>query len=97
MVSIVKALASGLSIGSGGSVCRVGPHHSDRLFFRLNRRSDAPPAWQRITLIAAGDGGGIGATFNTPVGGVLFAVEIILHEVSVKTLVPVVSATATAI
>ena len=54
------------------------------------------PAWQCITLIAAGAGGGIAATFNTPVGGVLFAIEIILHEVSARTLVPVVTATATA-
>jgi CIC family chloride channel protein len=54
------------------------------------------PAWQRIALIAGGAGGGIAATFNTPVGGVLFALEIMMHEVSVRTLVPVAIATATA-
>jgi CIC family chloride channel protein len=54
------------------------------------------PTWQVVTFIAAGAGGGIAATFNTPVGGVLFAVEIVMHEVSVRTLVPVVTATATA-
>jgi CIC family chloride channel protein len=47
-------------------------------------------------LIAAGAGGGIAATFNTPVGGVLFAVEIVMIEVSARTLVPVALATATA-
>ena len=52
--------------------------------------------WQRVTLIAAGAGGGIAATFNTPVGGVLFAVEIMMAEVSVRTLVPVAISTATA-
>ena len=48
------------------------------------------------TLVAAGGGAGIAATFNTPIGGVLFAVEILMLEVSVRTLVPVALATATA-
>ena len=52
--------------------------------------------WQRITLIAAGTGGGIAATFNTPIGGMLFALEITMSEVSARTLVPVAIATATA-
>ena len=52
--------------------------------------------WQRATLVAAGGGAGIAATFNTPLGGVLFAVEVLMHEVSVRTLVPVALATATA-
>ncbi len=97
VVSIIKALASALSIGSGGSVGREGPIIQIGSSFgstmgQLLRLS----TWQRITLIAAGAGGGIAATFNTPVGGVLFAVEIIMHEVSARTLVPVVTATATA-
>ncbi len=97
VVSIVKALASGLSFGSGGSVGREGPIiQIGSSFGSTVAQLLRLPAWQRITLIAAGAGGGIGATFNTPVGGVLFAVEIILHGVSVKTLVRVVTATATA-
>ena len=54
------------------------------------------PVWQRITLIGAGAGGGIAATFNTPIGGILFAMELVLHEVSVRTIVPVAISTATA-
>ena len=97
VVSVVKAFASALSIGSGGSIGREGPIIQIGSSFgstvsQVLRLS----AWQRITMIAAGAGGGIAATFNTPVGGVLFAVEIILHEVSVRTLVPVFTATATA-
>jgi CIC family chloride channel protein len=46
--------------------------------------------------VAAGGGAGIAATFNTPIGGVLFAVEVLMHEVSVRTLVPVAISTATA-
>jgi CIC family chloride channel protein len=52
--------------------------------------------WQRVTLIAAGAGAGLAATFNTPIGGVFFAMEIILHEVSARTLVPVAISTAIA-
>ena len=97
VVSVVKALASALSIGSGGSIGREGPIIQIGSSFgstigQLLRLSTC----QRITLIAAGAGGGIAATFNTPVGGVLFAVEMLMHEVSARTLVPVVTATATA-
>ncbi len=46
------------------------------------------PTWQRITLIACGEAGGIAATLSTPVG--------MLQEVSVRTLVPVTISTVTA-
>lgn len=55
------------------------------------------PEWQRTTLIAAGAGGGIAATFNTPLGGLLFAVELIMTEISARTLVPVVLAVVTSV
>ena len=74
-----------------------GPHRPDRLLLRLDLgQLLRVPVWQRVTLIAAGAGAGIAATFNTPIGGVLFAVEIMLHEVSARTLVPVTIATVTA-
>lgn len=97
IVSLVKALASALSIGSGGSIGREGPIIQIGASFgsTLGQFLKMSP-WQRITLIAAGAGGGIAATFNTPVGGILFAAEIVLHEISARTLVPVALATATA-
>ncbi len=97
VVAWIKAAAAALSIGSGASVGREGPiaqigsavgSAAGRLF--------ELPLWQRVTLIAAGTGGGIAATFNTPIGGILFAVELMLHELSAKTLVPLAVATATA-
>jgi CIC family chloride channel protein len=54
------------------------------------------PPGQRITLVAAGAGAGIAATFNTPIGGVMFAVELMMPEVSVRTFLPVAIATGTA-
>ncbi len=97
IVAVIKSLASALSIGSGGSVGREGPIvQIGSSFGATLGQFLGAHVWQRITLIAAGAGAGIAATFNTPVGGVLFAVEIMLHEVSARTLVPVAIATMTA-
>jgi CIC family chloride channel protein len=97
VVAVIKSLASAISIGSGGSVGREGPIVQIGSSFGATVGEILHlPAWQRITLIAGGAGGGIAATFNTPVGGVLFAMELMLHEVSARTLVPVTIATVTA-
>ncbi len=97
VVSVVKALASALSIGSGGSIGREGPIvQIGSSFGSTVGQKLRLPAWQKVTLIAAGAGGGIAATFNTPVGGILFAMEIVMDEVSARTLVPVITATVTA-
>ncbi|HEX4146881.1 MAG TPA: chloride channel protein [Pirellulales bacterium] len=97
IVAVIKSLASALSIGSGGSIGREGPIIQIGASFGSTLGALLRlPAWERITLIAAGAGAGIAATFNTPIGGVLFAVEIMLHEVSARTLIPVTIATVTA-
>ncbi len=96
-VAVVKALASALSIGSGAAVGREGPIIQigaalGSAFAQVIRLS----TWQKITLLSAGAGAGIAATFNTPLGGVLFALEILLPEVSNRTFLPVVIATGAA-
>ncbi len=97
VVAVIKSLASAISIGSGGSVGREGPIiQIGSSFGSTLGQMLRLAAWERMTLIACGAGGGIAATFNTPVGGVLFAVEIMMHEVSARTLVPVTIATVTA-
>lgn len=97
IVAVIKSVASALSIGSGGAIGREGPIIQIGASFGSTMGQVLKMStWQRITLIAGGAGGGIAATFNTPVGGILFAVEIMLHEVSVRTLVPVAISTATA-
>jgi len=97
VVALVKSLASALSIGSGGAVGREGPIIQIGSAFGSAVGQLLPvPVWQRMTMIAAGAASGIAATFNTPVGGVLFAVEIMMLEVSARTLVPVAISTATA-
>ena len=96
-VAAVKSLASALAIGSGSAVGREGPiiqigaslGSSIGGLMRL-------PVWQRITLVAAGAGAGIASTFNTPIGGVIFAIELMMPEVSTRTFLPVALATGTA-
>ena len=97
IVAIVKSLASALSIGSGGSVGREGPiAQIGSAFGSTLGQLMRVTSWQGNVLIAAGAGGGIAATFNTPLGGLLFATEILLYEISARTMVPVIIATSTA-
>ncbi len=97
IVAVIKSVASALSIGTGGSVGREGPIiQIGAAVGSFGGRLARVSRWQRATLVAAGGGAGIAATFNAPLGGVLFAVEILLHEVSVRTLVPVALLTTTA-
>ncbi len=96
-VAVIKSLASALSIGSGAAVGREGPIIQigaalGSAFAQTIRLSTG----QKITLLSAGAGAGIAATFNTPIGGVLFALEILLPEVSNRTFLPVVIATGAA-
>ena len=97
VVAVVKSLASAIAIGSGSAVGREGPiiQIGSALGSTLGQIVRMP-AGQRITLVAAGAGAGIAATFNTPIGGVMFAIELMMPEVSVRTFLPVAIATGTA-
>jgi CIC family chloride channel protein len=97
VVALVKSLASAIAIGSGSSVGREGPiiQIGSALGSTLGQVVRMPTG-QRIALVAAGAGAGIASTFNTPIGGVMFAIELMLPEVSVDTFLPVAIATGTA-
>jgi chloride channel protein, CIC family len=86
-VSVVKAVASALCIGVGGSVGREGPivQIGSALASSLGQWVKMPESRLRI-LVACGAAGGISATFNAPITGVFFGVEIILREFSVDAL-----------
>ena len=83
-VSVVKAVASAICIGVGGSVGREGPivQIGSALASSLGQWVRMPENRMRI-LVACGAGGAISATFNAPITGVFFGVEIILREFSV--------------
>ena len=97
IVAVVKSVSSALAIGTGAAVGREGPiiQIGSALGSTLGQVIHMQ-AGQRITLVAAGAGAGIAATFNTPIGGVLFATELMLPEISVNTFLPVAVATGTA-
>jgi CIC family chloride channel protein len=84
-VAAVKAVASALCIGTGGSVGREGPivQIGSALASSLGQWVKMPESRLRI-LVACGAAGGIAATFNAPLTGVFFGVEIILREFSVE-------------
>jgi chloride channel protein, CIC family len=97
VVAVIKSLASALSIGTGAAVGREGPiiQIGAAIGSSLGQVIAVAP-WQRITLVAAGAGAGIAATFNTPIGGVMFAIELMMPELSARTFLPVALATGTA-
>ena len=96
-VPIVKSLASALCIGSGGSVGREGPivqigsalGSVTGQFFRLSEP-------QLRLLVACGAASGISATFNAPIAGVFFALELILRNFETRSFGLVVLSSITA-
>jgi CIC family chloride channel protein len=97
VVVLIKALASSICIGSGGSVGREGPIVQigaglGSTVGQLLKMSDD----RMRTLVACGAAGGIAATFNAPVAGVIFAMEVILGEFAVANFSTVVIASVTA-
>jgi len=80
-VAGVKALASALCIGGGGSVGREGPivQIGSALGSTIGRMVRAPEPRMRV-FVACGAAAGISATFNAPLAGVIFALELILMD-----------------
>lgn len=87
VVVLIKALASSITIGTGGSAGREGPIVQIGAAFgsTLGGYLDLGRA-DRTTLLAAGAGAGIAATFNAPLGGVLFAVELFLFRLNFRSI-----------
>ncbi|MGI8665318.1 MAG: chloride channel protein [Jatrophihabitans sp.] len=96
-VAGVKALASALCIGGGGSVGREGPivQIGSALGSTLGRIVKVAEPRMRI-LVACGAAGGIAATFNAPLAGVFFAMELILADFAAQSFGMVVLASVTA-
>jgi CIC family chloride channel protein len=80
-VAVVKAIASAVCIGGGGSVGREGPivQIGSALGSSLGQLAKLDERSIRL-LVACGAAGGIAATFNAPLAGVFFAMELILRR-----------------
>ena len=96
-VPVVKSLASAVCIGSGGSVGREGPivqigSALGSVTGQLMRVSES----QLRLLVACGAAGGISATFNAPIAGVFFALELILRNFETRSFGLVVLSSVTA-
>lgn len=96
-VPVVKALASSITIGTGGSAGREGPIVQisagiGSVIGQISRLSDE----KITTLVGCGAAAGIAATFNAPISGVIFAMEVVLGEFSLSTFSLIVVSSVTA-
>ena len=80
-VVVVKALASSVCIASGGSVGREGPIAQIGSALGSFVGQTLKLSEERVrTLVACGAAGGIAATFNAPIAGAVFALEVLLRR-----------------
>ena len=88
-------LTSGLTVGLGGSVGLEAPMVNTGAAIGSNYSQTYNLSYRdRTILLACGAAGGIAAAFNAPIAGVLFAVEILLADVSATAFVPLIIAAA---
>jgi CIC family chloride channel protein len=97
-IPLLKSISSAITIGSGGSAGREGPiaqigagiGSAIAGFFKFNKR-------ETKTLVVAGLASGIAATFNAPLGGALFGIEVIAGGIIGFALLPVILASVVAV
>lgn len=92
-VPFVKIIASAITIGSGGSAGREGPiAQIGGGFASVLSQKMHLSAEESKTMVVAGVSAGIAATFNAPLGGVLFGIEIIRRDLRSFSVLPLVTA-----
>ncbi len=96
-LGLKSALASAISIGSGGSVGKEGPivHLGSTLASWCAQIFNLPATLTR-TIFGCGIAGAVAAAFNAPIAGVFFALEVVIGHYALSAFTPVVIAAVTA-
>ncbi|MGA7922030.1 MAG: chloride channel protein [Candidatus Acidiferrales bacterium] len=92
-VAILKPLSAAIAIGTGGPFGAEGPIiQTGGAFGSLVGQLISTTAAERKVLLACGAGAGMAATFNTPIAGVILAIELLLFEFRSRSFIPLVIA-----
>jgi CIC family chloride channel protein len=92
-VAILKPLSAAIAIGTGGPFGAEGPIiQTGGAVGSLVGQFVSTTAAERKVLLACGAGAGMAATFNTPIAGVILAIELLLFEFRARSFIPLVIA-----
>ncbi|HEX4961332.1 MAG TPA: chloride channel protein [Thermoanaerobaculia bacterium] len=94
---LINALAAVVTVGSGGSLGREGPmiRLGAMISSWLGQRLELPAHRLKI-LVGCGAAAGLAATYNIPIGGTLFAMEVILGNFALEIFGPIVASSVIA-
>ena len=95
--SQARGVLSIVIVGMGASLGREGaPQLTGAAVATVLSEWAKLPVWQRRLLVACGAGAGMAAVYNVPLGGALFAVEVLLGTLSLPVVLPAVAMSAIA-
>jgi H+/Cl- antiporter ClcA len=96
-VAILKPLSAAIAIGTGGPFGAEGPSiQTGGAVGSLVGQVLHTTASERKVLLACGAAAGMSATFNTPIAGVILAIELLLFEFKARSFIPLVIASTLA-
>lgn len=96
-VAILKPISAAIAIGTGGPFGAEGPIiQTGGAFGSLVGQLLHTTATERKVLLACGAAAGMSATFNTPIAGVIIAIELLLFEFKARSFIPLVIASTLA-
>src|SRR5881394_3552623 len=96
-VAILKPISAAIAIGTGGPFGAEGPIiQTGGAIGSLVGQVLHTTAVERKVLLACGAAAGMSATFNTPIAGVILAIELLLFEFKARSFIPLVIASTLA-